>query len=108
MVTEFGMSEKLGSVRYAGQRLQYLGTAVEESSDASAATHETIDDEVRRLVGEQFERAATLVAAHRDALNELSAELLKAESLDGSAVRAALSSAEHAVASATPNSVSAA
>jgi cell division protease FtsH len=95
MVTEFGMSEKLGSVRYAGQRLQYLGTAVAEGSDASAATHETIDGEVRRIVGEQFERAATLVAAHRDALSQLSAELLKAESLDGSAVRAALSSAGH-------------
>ena len=73
MVTEFGMSEKLGSVRYAGQRLQDLGTAVAESSDASAATHETIDAEVRRIVGEQFERATTLVAAHRDALSQLSA-----------------------------------
>ena len=61
MVTEFGMSDKLGSVRYAGQRLQYLGTAVAEGSDASAATQETIDAEVRRIVGEQFERAATLV-----------------------------------------------
>ena len=99
MVTEFGMSDKLGSVRYVGQRLQYLGTAVAEGSDASAATQETIDAEVRRIVGEQFERAATLVAAHRDALSQLSAELLKAESLDGSAVRAALSSAGHAVAS---------
>ncbi len=99
MVTEFGMSEKLGSVRYAGQRLQYLGTAVAEGSDASAATHETIDAEVRRIVGEQFERAAAFVAAHRDTLSQLSAELLKAESLDGSAVRAALSSAGHAVAS---------
>jgi cell division protease FtsH len=93
------MSEKLGSVRYAGQRLQYLGTAVAEDSDASAATHETIDAEVRRIVGRQFERAAALVAAHRDVLSQLSAELLKAESLDGSAVRVALSSAGHAVAS---------
>ena len=99
MVTEFGMSEKLGSVRYAGQRLQYFGAAVAEGSDASAATHETIDAEVRRIVGEQFERAVTLVAAHRDALSQLSAELLKAESLDGSAVRAALSSALQVVAS---------
>jgi cell division protease FtsH len=99
MVTEFGMSEKLGSVRYAGQQLQYLGTAVAEGSDASAATHETIDAEVRRIVGEQFERAETLVAAHRDVLSQLSAELLKAESLDGNAVRAAVSNAAHAVAS---------
>jgi cell division protease FtsH len=96
MVTEFGMSEKLGSVRYAGQRLQYLGTAVGEGSDASAATHETIDAEVRRIVDAQFERAASLLTAHRDALRHLSAELLKAESLDGAAVREALSSAARA------------
>ena len=44
------------------------------------------DAEVRRIVGEQVERATTLVAAHRDALSQLSAELLKAESLDGSTV----------------------
>jgi cell division protease FtsH len=99
MVTEFGMSDALGSVRYAGQRLQYLGGAVAEGSDASAATHETIDAEVRRIVGEQFERATALLAVHRDALSQLSAELLKAESLDGSAVRAALSSAGRGVAS---------
>ncbi len=96
MVTEFGMSEKLGSVRYAGQRLQYLGGAVEEGSDTSAATRETIDAEVRRIVGEQFERATALLAAHRDALARLSADLLKAESLDGSAVREALAAPEHA------------
>src|SRR4051812_23570633 len=35
MATEFGMSEKLGSVRYAGQRLQYLGGAVEDGSENS-------------------------------------------------------------------------
>ena len=99
MVTEFGMSEKLGSVRYAGQRLQYLGGAVAEGSDASAATQETIDAEVRRIVGEQFERAATLAAAHRDALSRLAAELLNAESLDGSAMRAALASAGQEIAS---------
>lgn len=29
MVTEFGMSDKLGSVRYAGDRLRYLGGAIE-------------------------------------------------------------------------------
>jgi cell division protease FtsH len=96
MVTEFGMSDKLGSVRYAGQRLQYLGAAVTETSDASAATHETIDDEVRRIVGEQFERAVALLSAHRDALSRLSADLLKAESLDGSAVLAVVATPQAA------------
>ena len=90
MVTEFGMSEKLGSVRYAGQRLQYMRGAIAESSDTSAETKETIDAEVRRIVGEQFTRAETLLSAHRDALTRLSVDLLQAESLDGSAVRDAL------------------
>jgi len=96
MVTEFGMSEKLGSVRYAGQRLQYMGTAVADAGDSSVATRETIDDEVRRIVGEQFERATVLLTARRDALRRLSADLLKAESLDGSAVREALATPDQA------------
>ena len=87
MVTEFGMSEKLGSVRYAGQRLQYIGGAVDEGSDSSAETRETIDAEVRRIVGEQFARADALLTRHRDALSRLATDLLQAESLDGSAVR---------------------
>jgi cell division protease FtsH len=90
MVTEFGMSEKLGSVRYAGQRLQYIGGAVDEGSDSSAETRETIDTEVRRIISEQFARAHALLAGHRDALMRLSTDLLQAESLDGSAVVAAL------------------
>ena len=98
MVTEFGMSERLGSVRYAGQRLQYIGGAVEEGSDSSAETRETIDAEVRRIVGEQFARAEALLTAHRDVLAELATSLLQAESLDGSAVRDALGRSSHAAA----------
>jgi cell division protease FtsH len=97
MVTEFGMSDKLGSVRYASQRLQYMGTALDEGTDSSAETRETIDAEVRRLVGEQFARAQALLTAHRDALSRLSTDLLKAESLDGSAVREALANAGQAL-----------
>jgi cell division protease FtsH len=99
MVTEFGMSQKLGSVRYAGERLQYLGTALVDGSEASAASHETIDVEVRRIVGEQFERAITLLTAERSVLERLSHDLLKAESLDGKAVLDALAAAEHAAVS---------
>jgi cell division protease FtsH len=98
MVTEFGMSEKLGSVRYASPRLQYMGAAVDEGTDNSAETRETIDAEVRRLVGEQFARAQALLTAHRDALSRLSTDLLESESLDGSAVRAALANTGQAVA----------
>jgi cell division protease FtsH len=90
MVTEFGMSEKLGSVRYAGQQLQYLGTAVEDNSGLSPETRQVIDSEVQRLVTEQYERAQSLLEAHRPALEALSQQLLKQETVDGNAVKEAL------------------
>jgi cell division protease FtsH len=90
MVTEFGMSEKLGSVRYAGPQLQYLGGAMSDMSQLSPQTRDTIDSEIKRIVDTQFERAQRLLAEHRTALDTLMAELLKAETLDGSAVRLAL------------------
>src|SRR5260370_41845003 len=61
MVTEFGMSDKLGSVRYAGQQLQYLGGSVEDNSQISPETRQVIDGEVQRLVTEQFKRAQQLL-----------------------------------------------
>ena len=67
MVTEFGMSEKLGSVRYAGQQLQYLGGSVEDNSQLSPETRQVIDGEVQRLVTEQYERAQALLKEHRAA-----------------------------------------
>ena len=93
MVTEFGMSEKLGSVRYAGQQLQYLGGAVEDSSNVSQETREIIDREVQRLVTEQYDRAQNLLREHRDALEKLAQLLLTKETADGSAVKAALGKA---------------
>ncbi len=90
MVVEFGMSAKLGSVRYAGQQLQYLGSSIEDSSNLSPATRETIDAEVQRIVTEQYERAQALLQGHRKALEQLTGELLAKETLEGSAVRQAL------------------
>jgi cell division protease FtsH len=90
MVTEFGMSEKLGSVRYAGDRLRYLGGAIDEGTDCSPETRQTIDAEVNRIVGEQAARAEALLTAHRDALTQLAARVLEAESVDGNEVREVL------------------
>ncbi|HMD89075.1 MAG TPA: ATP-dependent zinc metalloprotease FtsH [Anaerolineaceae bacterium] len=90
MVTEFGMSEKLGTVRYVGQQLQYMGGMAQENDQISPETKQTIDAEVRRIVGEQYERAQALLNAHRAALESLAQQLLQKESLDGSAVKQAL------------------
>src|SRR5271157_5479459 len=90
MVTEFGMSEKLGSVRYAGQQLQYLGGSVEDNSQISPETRQVIDGEVQRLVTEQYERAQALLKEHQAALKTLAQQLLKQETVSGSVVKEAL------------------
>ncbi len=90
MVTEYGMSEKLGSVRYAGQQLQYLNGSVEDSSQISPETRQTIDAEVQRLVTEQYERAQALLKSHQAALAALAQQLLKHETVTGAAVKEAL------------------
>ncbi len=90
MITEFGMSDKLGSVRYAGQQLQYLGGVVRDDSQISPRTRELIDAEVQELVTSQYQRARELLQEHRAALDALARELLEHETLDGSAVTDAL------------------
>jgi cell division protease FtsH len=91
MVTEYGMSEKLGSVRYSGQQLRYLGGALDDNSMLSPQSRDTIDAEIRRVVTKQYQRAQTLLREHRAALDVLAEQLLEHETLEGSAVRDALS-----------------
>ncbi len=90
MVTEFGMSEKLGSVRYAGQQMMYLGNAVQDNSQVSPQTEEIIDAEVRGLITDQLERAGALLQEHRTALESLAERLLTQETVDGQAAGEAL------------------
>jgi cell division protease FtsH len=90
MVTEFGMSEKLGSMRYAGPQLQYLGGEPTDTSHLSPQTRDAVDGEVRRFVDTQLARAERLLAEHRTTLERLTDELLNHETLDGSVVRQTL------------------
>ncbi len=90
MITEFGMSKKLGSVRYAGQQMQYLGGSVEDNSQISPETRQVIDTEVQRLVTEQYERAQALLKDHHEAHRILAQQLLKQEAVSGSVVKEAL------------------
>jgi cell division protease FtsH len=90
MITEFGMSDKLGSVRYAGQQLQYLGGSVEDNSQLSPETRELIDREVQRLVTEQYNRAQEILKTHHAALAGLAKQLLEHETVDGSTIRGVL------------------
>jgi cell division protease FtsH len=88
MVMEFGMSEKLGNVRYATQQYQFLSG--ESSASASPQTLKMIDEEVQRIITEQYERAQALLKDHRAALERLTCQLLETETVDGTAVKQAL------------------
>ena len=93
MVVEFGMSEMLGTVRYAGQSLQFLEGPVADNASISQRTRELIDGEVQRLVGDQYARARRLLEENEQALRLLAQRLLERESLDGCAVKEALQAA---------------
>jgi cell division protease FtsH len=87
MICVYGMSEKIGLAHLA----QRPGTPFLDSADGSShfdcsdETARLIDEEVKELLGETYQRAKGILAQHRDLLDLISAELLKNESLDGEA-----------------------
>jgi cell division protease FtsH len=94
MVAEFGMSDRLGSVRYAGQQLQYLNGAVRDNAQISPETQQLIDKEIQRIITEQYDRAQQLLTEHLPIVHQLAQKLLEKENLDGSEVRKALGEPE--------------
>ncbi len=76
MVIEFGMSPKLGPVRYAAPAMMYLAGESGVRNDVGDVTSEEIDAEIRRLVIEAQERAGSILKEHEGVLHEV-AELLQ-------------------------------
>jgi cell division protease FtsH len=87
MVTEFGMSEKLGPLRYAVQQLQYLPGASQETSAMGSQKRMEIDEEITRIVTEQYQRAQALMRENNNELNTLANQLLEKETVDGNDIR---------------------
>jgi cell division protease FtsH len=88
MVAEFGMSAALGPVRYsAGSSMSYLGPQGGLRPELAPETAARIDAEVRRLVEEAESTAIELLTAHRAALDEIAAELQRAEVISGEQVK---------------------
>ncbi len=84
MVTEWGMSEKLGRVRYsANEQEVFLGHSVTQSKNVSESTAEIIDLEVRRLIHEGEAQAKTILKKRRNDLHALAKALLEFETLSG-------------------------
>ena len=83
MVTQWGMSEKMGTLAYGkSQEHVFMGRDFGHQKDYSEAVAADIDAEIKRIVDEQYERAKTLLTENRDMLNALASELLERETLD--------------------------
>ena len=91
MVTEFGMSEKLGPLRYsANEQEVFLGHSVTQSKNVSEETARLIDEEIRRLVVEGETRATDILKRNLDKLHAVAKALVEFETLSGEEVRAVM------------------
>jgi cell division protease FtsH len=84
MVTEWGMSESLGRVRYSGNEQEvFLGHSVAQSKNVSEGTADLIDQEVRRLIQEGETSAKSILKKRRNDLHIVANALLEFETLSG-------------------------
>ena len=84
MVTEFGMSEKLGRLRYSdNQEEVFLGHSVAKQQNISEKTAEIIDEEVRRICDEAEALCYKTLRDHEDELHMIAKALLEYETLSG-------------------------
>jgi len=83
MVTQWGMSEKLGPLQY-GERdeMIFLGRSLGESRNYSDKVAQEIDEEVRGLVDEAYQRTHRILEEHRDKLDAVAMRLLEIETLN--------------------------
>lgn len=91
MVTEWGMSDKLGPLFYGSEQQEvFLGYSMGRGNVAAEETANLIDAEVKRIVNEAFERAKTILTEHRDELETVAEGLLEYETLSGDEINALL------------------
>jgi len=91
MVMEYGMSEKLGWLRYRDNQDEvFLGHSVARSQTVSEETARTIDQEVRRLIEEAEATARQVLTDNLDELHRLATALLEYETLSGEEAKRAI------------------
>jgi cell division protease FtsH len=83
MVTQFGMSEKVGVIA-VGDREQeiFLGREIQQRREISERMSETVDGEVKRILDEAYHRATEIITNSRELLDRIAMALLERETLD--------------------------
>jgi cell division protease FtsH len=94
MVCEWGMSDKLGPLTYGRKEQEiFLGREISQHRDFSESIAIEIDNEVRRIVNENYDRAKNIIKTHFAALKALAEALLEKESLDAPEIEKIIQSA---------------
>ena len=87
MVTQWGMSDKLGMVQYGDDdEFVFLGREMARAKIYSEFTAQEIDREVKRISDEAYQRAKEIIDSNREKLELIAKSLLEYETLDGSQV----------------------
>jgi cell division protease FtsH len=95
MVCEWGMSDRLGPLTFGKKEEQiFLGREIAQHKDYSESTAVLIDEELKRLANEAYQRAETIISEKREALVRIAEALLEYEVLDGEEVKQLLNGAE--------------
>jgi cell division protease FtsH len=82
MVTQYGMSERLGPMMYGQkQELVFLGREIGEQRDYSESVATEIDEEVRAIISEAYERARSVILENRERFEAVAETLLEVETL---------------------------
>jgi cell division protease FtsH len=92
MVTEWGMSQKLGPLHYGHDQEEiFLGHSVAQSKNMSDSTAALVDTEIREIVDTAYARAKKVLTDKMDDLHKLAKALLEYEMLSGDEIKAVLS-----------------
>ncbi len=103
MVTEWGMSEKLGPVLYAENTGEvFLGKSVTQSKNMSEETAKLVDAEIKALVIGGYEGAKKLLQEHKEDWEKLSEALIEYETLTGEEIKDILDGKQIAKGTDTP------
>jgi cell division protease FtsH len=88
MVTEWGLSDKLGPLRYAtDQEEVFLGSSQASTKTMSDDTAAIVDSEIRRIVDKGYQRATQILTDNLDDLHKLAKALIEYELLSGSEIK---------------------
>jgi cell division protease FtsH len=83
MVTRYGMSDKLGPMVYGENEGEvFLGRSITTHKNLSEATLQQVDQEIRRIIDEQYSLARRLLEENRDKVEAMTAALLEYETID--------------------------